>query len=148
MRAVRSRLEARYRPPADGRLTDAQIDMYLRVRRASGAARSEAAAARAVGASQAEFDWVRARLVEALLALDSRRATAAVLESYGRAIATLRESRRGAVDPAAARRVDGEIAALERERATLRRPDPLLSVVAANAARVEKRRSEIEAAGP
>ncbi len=148
VRAVRSRLETRFEPPEDGRLTDAQIDMYLKVRRVSGTAESEAAAARADGASPAEFDWVRARVVEALLALDSRRATAAVVESYGRAIAALREARRGAVDPAAARRVEAEIAALERERASLRRPDPLLSVVAANAARVEKRRSEIEAAGP
>jgi hypothetical protein len=148
VRAVRSRLETRFQPPADGRLSDAQIDMYLRVLRASPTSVSEAAAAREVGASPAEFDWVRARIVEALLVLDSRRATSTVLESYGRAIATLREARRGAVEAAAARRIEGEIAALERERAALRRPDPLVSVVAANAARVQRRRSQIEAAGP
>jgi hypothetical protein len=145
---VRVRVRGPFEPPADGRLTDAQIDMYLRVRRASAAAGTDAEAAQRVGASPAEFDWVRARILEALLALDSRRASAAVLESYGRAIATLREARRGAVDPASAARIDREIAALERERSSLRRPDPLVAVVAANAARIERRRTEIEAAGP
>jgi hypothetical protein len=148
VRAVRSRLEPRFEPPADSRLTDAQIDMYLRVRRAAAEAGSDGAAATRLGDSPAEFDWVRARILEALLALDSRRAMAASLESYGRAIAALREARRGAVDAASANRVEREIAALERERQTLRRPDPLNAVVAANAARIEKRRSEIESARP
>ena len=148
VRAVRSRLEPGFQPPADGRLSNAQIDMYLRVRRAAAGAGSDAEAARRVGVSPAEFDWVRGRIVDALLALDSRQATAAVIESYGRAIAALREARRGALDAASATRVENEIAALERERAALRRPDALLTVVAANAARVEPRRAEIEAAGP
>ncbi len=148
VRAVRSRLEPRFEPPADSRLTDAQIDMYLRVRRAAAEAGSDGAAATRLGASPAEFDWVRARIFEALLALDSRRAIAASVESYGRAIVTLREARRGAVNAASANRVEREIAALERERQTLRRPDPLNAIVAANAARIEKRRSEIESAGP
>jgi hypothetical protein len=148
VRAVRNRLEGRFVPPADGRLTDAQIDMFLRVRKAAVTEGSDSEAATRLGVSPAEFDWVRARLVEALLALDSRQASAAVLDFYGRAIETLREARRGAVDRAAAAKIEGEIAALEKERATLRRPDPLASVVAANSAKVEKRRAEIEAAGP
>ena len=81
VRAVRSRIEPRFQPPADGRLTDAQIEMYLRVRRASAGAGSDAEAARRLGASPAEFDWVRGRIVDALLALDSRQAAAAVIES-------------------------------------------------------------------
>lgn len=148
VRAVRSRLEPGFQPPADARLTDAQIDMYLRVRRAMGDADTGAEAATRLGASPAEFDWVRARIVEALLALDSRQATAASHESYGRAIATLQEARRGALDAPSANRVEREIAALERERQTLRRPDPLNAVVAANAARIEKRRAEIESPVP
>ena len=145
---MRNRLEPRFQPPSDARLTDAQIDLYVRVRRAAGDAGSDAEAARRLGASPAEFDWIRARVVEAQLALDSRRAAAAASESYGRAIAALREAGRGAVDTASANRVDREIAALERERQTLRRADPLNAVVAGNAARVERRRAEIEAAGP
>jgi hypothetical protein len=149
VRAVRNRLETRFQPPVDGRLTDAQIDMYLRVlRESNGGTGSEGEAARRAGASRAEFDWVRARIVEGLLALDSRQASAAAFESYGRGIAALREARRGAVAPASAARLDGEIASLERERATLRRPDTLISVVAANAARIERRRAQIESAGP
>jgi hypothetical protein len=146
VRAVRNRLEGRFEPPADSRLTDAQIDLFLRVRKTAGAGGSDSEAATRLGASPAEFDWVRARIVEALLALDSRQASAAVLDAYTRAIDTLREARRGAVDRASAGKIEGEIAAFERERATLRRPDPLAAVVAANSARVEKRRAEIEAA--
>jgi hypothetical protein len=148
VRAVRSRLEPRFEPPADARLTDAQIDMYLRVRRAAGDAGSGSDAAHDAGAAPAEFDWVRARVIEALIALDSGKATAAAQESYGRALAALQEARRGAVDAASANRVEREIAALERERQSLRRPDPLNALVAANAARIEKRRAEIESAGP
>ena len=146
VRAVRGRIEGRFQPPPDGHLTDPQIDLYIRARREGRADGSEAQAARRSGSLPGEFDWIRARVAEALLALDSRQATAAVLETYGRAIAALREARRGAEAPAAAK-IDAQIAAFERERATLRRPDPLLSVVAANAARVERRRAEIESAG-
>ena len=148
VRAVRQRLEGRFVPPADGRLTDAQIDMFLRVRKAAVTEGSDSEAATRLAVSPAEFDWVRARIVEALLALDSRQATSAVFDAYGHAIEALREARRGAVDRASAAKVEGEIAALERERATLRRPDPLAAVVAANSAKVEKRRAEIEAATP
>ena len=146
VRAVRGRIEGRFQPPPDGRLTDAQIDLYIRVRREGRADGTEAQAARRGGALPGEFDWVRARIVEALLALDSRQATTAVVESYGRAVAALREARQGAEAPARAK-IDAQITALERERASLRRPDTLLAVVAANAARVERRRAEIESAG-
>jgi hypothetical protein len=148
VRAVRQRLEGRFVPPADGRLTDAQIDMFLRVRKAAVTEGSDSEAAMRLTVSPAEFDWVRARILEALLALDSRQASAAVFDAYGHAIEALREARRGAVDRASAAKVEGEIAAFERERATLRRPDPLAAVVAANSARVEKRRAEIEAVAP
>lgn len=148
VRAVRSRLEPRFQPPADGRLTDGQIDMYLRARRATAGENADSRTAAQLGASPAEYDWVRSRIVEALLALDSRQARAAALESYGRALAALREARQGAVNAASAKRIESEIAALERERQATRRPDPLLAVVAANAAKVEKRRAEIQSAGP
>jgi len=148
VRAIRSRVEGRFREPADGRITEAQIDLYLRVRRAAGAAGSDADAARGMGVSPAEFDWVRGRIIEALRALDSRKVADAALESYSRAIATLREARRGAGDPGAAARVDAEIAALERERAALRKPDPPGPAVSANAARIAARRAAIESVGP
>ena len=145
---MRSALEPRFQPPADGRLTDAQIDMYVRVRKEMVGAGSESDAVTRLAVSPAEFDWVRARIVEALLALDSRQATTAVTDSYGRALAALKEARQGAVQAASARRVEAELAAFERERQATRRPDPLMAVVAANAAKVEKRRAEIQSAGP
>lgn len=145
---MRSALEPPFHPPADGRLTDAQIDTYVRVRKAMSAAGSETEAATRLGVSPAEFDWVRGRIVEALLALDSRQATTAVVDGYGRALTALREARQGSVQASSARRVEAEIAAFERERQATRRPDPLVSVVAANAAKVEKRRAEIQSAAP
>ncbi len=148
VRAIRSRVESRFRAPADGRLTNAQIDLYLRVRRAAGAAGSDADAARALGASPAEFDWVRGRIVEALGLVDARSATDGALESADRAIATLRETRRAAGDPRCAARVDAEIAGLERERAAMRRPGPVPPGASANTVRVAARRAEIESVGP
>jgi hypothetical protein len=150
VRTLRSRVEGRFEAPADGRLREAQIDLYLRVRREAGPAGSNAEAARALGVSPAEFDWARGRIVEALLALDAQKATSSALESYGRSIAALREVRRGAGNaaPRDAAKLDGEIAALERERATLRASDPVAPGAAANAARIARRRTEIESVGP
>lgn len=148
VRAIRSRVEPRFRPPADGRLTDAQVDMYLRVRRAVRGTASDATAARELGVDPAEFDWVRARITEALSVLDARHVAQAGAEAYGRAIASLRKAREEAGDPRTTAMLDAEIAAGERERAALRRPDPLPPGIAANAARVAIRRTDIEALGP
>jgi len=148
VRSIRSRVEPAFRAPADGRLTDAQLDAYAKVRRAMRGATSGADAARAVGVDPAEFDWIRARIFEALGVLDSRRVGESALESYGRAIASLRAAREAAADPKTGARIDAEIAAFERERAALRRPDPVAPAALANAARVEARRGEIEALGP
>lgn len=148
VRAIRSRVEPAFRPPADGRLTPAQLDTYLKVRRALRGATSDTDAARSLGVDPAEFDWIRARIIEALAVLDARRLAESGLESYGRAIASLRAARESAADSKTAARIDAEIAALERERAALRRPDPAGPAAVANAARVEARRAEIEALGP
>jgi hypothetical protein len=148
VRAIRSRVEPNFRAPADGRLTDAQIDAYLKVRRAVDGTVSDAEKARGLGVDPAEFDWVRARIIEALSALDSRKVAEAGLEPYTRGIASLREARVAAGDPRTAARLDTEIAAMERERALLRKPDPLPPAAVANAARVAPRRAQIESLGP
>ncbi len=95
----------------------------------------------------AEFAWVRARIAEALLALDARQVSDAAAETYASALAHLRETRRAAKDPKTAARLDAEIAALEKERAALHRPVPA-SAASRNAALVAPRRAEIERAGP
>ncbi len=95
----------------------------------------------------AEYAWVRARIQEALLALDADRVAAASSEGYARAIAGVREARRSTRDPKIAARLDAEIATLERERASLRKTGPASGSLQRNAALVSPRRAQIEAAG-
>jgi hypothetical protein len=146
VRALRARALPRFRPPADGVFTAAQLDAFLRVRRAAGN-RTEAQAASALGADPVEIAWVRARIVEALLALEARQVTDAAFESYGGAIARLREARRSTREPKTAARLDVEIAGLERERASLRKGEPPAPASLKNAARLAPRRAELLALG-
>ncbi len=146
VRALRARALPRFRPPADGVFTAAQLDAFLRVRRAAGN-RTEAQAASALGADPVEIAWVRARIVEALLALEARQVTEAAFESYGGAIARLREARRSTRDPKTAARLEVEIAGLERERASLRKGEPPAPASLKNAARLAPRRAELLALG-
>ena len=146
VRAIRERVRLRFSPPANGLLTDAEIDAFVRVRKASGR-RPPADVAEEMDVDPAEFSWVRARIGDALMALDAQRATDAAAGSYAEALATLRETRRTTRDARAASRIDAEIAALERERSGLRRP---ISAAPAgrNAARIAPRRAELEQLGP
>lgn len=147
VRALKTGVRPAFQPPADGLLKPADVDLFLKVR---GQARSssEAEAFRATGADQAEFAWVRARLREALLALDADRVAAAASEAYARGLAVLRDARKSARDPKTGARLDVEIATLERERATLRKSHPVAASLARNAALLAPRRAEVEAAGP
>lgn len=137
----------RFRPPADGFLTNAQLDLYIRVRRAA-RGRADEDVARAAGGDPEQFSWVRARIVEALVSLDTRRVHAAAEESYGRAIAALNETRKSVKDRDTLRSLDEQIAGLEKERASRRRPEPVPPALAANAALVATRRAEIDAFSP
>jgi hypothetical protein len=136
-------VRAGFQPPADGLLTDAQLDRYVKVRRAA-KGRSGEDAARAVGVDPDELAWVRTRVDEALLEADRRRIRAASDEVYGKTIATLRETRKAVKDEKEGRALDEQIAGLERERAALRKADAVPPSVAANAKRVAARRSELE----
>ena len=137
-------LSAHYQPPPDGLLTDRHLDLYGKVRRAA-RDRSESDAARALGVDPDEFAWVRSRIVEALVALDSSRVRDASAQTYTHAIASLRETLRKVRDPKTARTMEAQIAALERERAGMRRSDPLPAALAANTRKVAARRAELEA---
>jgi hypothetical protein len=147
VRALRARALPGFRPPADGAFTDAQLDTFLKVRRTA-KNRTEAQAASALGADPVEIAWVRARIVEALLLLEARQVTDAAFESYGGAIARLREARRSTRDPKTAQRLDVEIAGLERERGSLRKGEPPTPASLKNAARLAPRRAELRALGP
>ncbi len=100
-----------------------------------------------MGVDPGEFGWVRARITEALIALDARQVGDAAYEAYGTALVRLRETRRSTRDPKSAARLEAEIAALERERGTLRRSDSA-SAASKNGARVAARRAELERVGP
>jgi hypothetical protein len=140
---ARLRAQAGFQPPADGLLTDGQIDRYVKVRRAA-KGRSDEDTARAVAVDPDEFVWVRSRVIEALLEADRRRVRAASDEVYAKTIASLRETRRAVHDAATGRSLDEQIAGLERERATLHKPEPVPSPVAANSRKVAARRSELD----
>lgn len=133
-----------FAPPLDRLLTGRHLDLYVRVRRAA-KDRSEADAARALGVDPDEFAWVRARIIEALVAQDEARVRSAAAGTYDRTIASLRKTLDSVRDRETSRTIQSQIAALERERGGMRRPDPLPSDIAANARLVGGRRAELEA---
>lgn len=138
---------ARFRPPADGLLSDAQLDRYVRVRRAA-RGRSEEEAARAMGVDPEELGWVRARVVEALVLLDTTQVRSGAEGTYARTIASLREATKSVKDKETLRRMNEQIAHLERERGSLKPPEAPPAAVAANARKLAPRRSDVEAARP
>jgi len=146
-RASRIQVLSRFRPPADGQLSDAAVDRYLRVRRAA-RGRSDLQAARAAGVDPDEYAWVRARVIEALVALENRSVRAASEETYGRTITSLRHARQAARDRETQRTLEEQIAGLERERASLKQVDAAPVSVTMNAKLIARRRAEIEALSP
>lgn len=135
----------RFQPPADGLVTDAQLDRYIRARR-SARGRTDEETSRAVGVDPEEIAWVRARVVEAVVYLETAQVRAAAEGTYARTIASLREAAKGAKDRETARKLEEQIAALERERANLKAPDQASPSVVANAKRIAPRRAELQAA--
>ena len=137
----------RFQPPADGLVTDAQLDRYARVRRAA-RGRTEEEAARAVGVDPQEAAWVRARVVEAIVYLETSQVRASADGTYARTIASLREAAKSAKDRETLKKLEEQIALLEKERAGLRAPDSPAPSVAANARRIAPRRQELDAGSP
>src|SRR5262249_17287022 len=133
----------RFQPPADGQLTDAMIDRYVRIR-AAAKGRSETEAARGFGMDSDELVWVRARIIEALAALDTRKVRMASEESYSRAIAPVRRTRDGARDKETLKTLNEQIAALEKEKASLKALEALPTPIVANSRRVAARRADLE----
>ncbi|MGH9367743.1 MAG: hypothetical protein ACRD3M_08740 [Thermoanaerobaculia bacterium] len=141
------RAQPLFRPPADGLLTDEQVERFLRVRRAA-KGRTDAESARALGVSAEEVAWTRARVIEALAALDEKRVRDASVEAYGKALAGLRSARASARDSGEASLLDQQIAALERERAAVRREETAPPALAGNLRKVADRRAELDAVAP
>jgi hypothetical protein len=139
--AVRS--AARFVPPADGLVTDAQLDRYVKVRRAA-RGRTDEKTAQAVGVNAEELAWVRSRVLEAVVYLETTQVRNAADGTYARTIASLKEAAKGARDRETIRKLEEQIAALERERASLKTADATPPAVIANARKIAPRRAELE----
>ena len=133
-----------YRPPADGVLTPAQVETFLKVREAtvralaapggdaplegeegiSGASEARAAevrAARALGVPVEEHLWVRERVLEAEAAEMTAKLNADVLVLLEKTLASLRNRLPAAPDDASRRLLGEQIASFEAEAARVRR---------------------------
>ena len=106
--------------------------------------RSEEETARAVGVDPEELAWVRSRVVEALVSLDTAQVRSAADGTYARTIAAVREAAKTVKNPETLRRLNEQIVLLERERASLKPPEAPPAAVAANARRVAARRADLE----
>jgi hypothetical protein len=89
-----------FKPPADGRLTEAQVRLFLKSREA--------------GFSRQEYEWVRARVQEARLAGLTSGLDRKVIESRRRILRSLEERSRAATDPAKKAEMDRNIAEVRR----------------------------------
>ena len=137
----------RFRPPADGLLTDAMIDRYLKVRRAA-RGQPEEDAASALRADPGETVWVEARIREALAELNTRRLRAETEDGYARAISSLKQARESIRDKESAKTLNEQIVTLEKERASLKALDSGTPGLVANARRIAGRRAEIDSVRP
>jgi hypothetical protein len=89
-----------FKPPADGRLTEAQVRLFLN--------------GQASGFRPQEHEWVRARVQEARLAGLTSGLDQKVIESRRRILRSLEERRRAATDPAKKAELDRGIAEVRR----------------------------------
>ena len=89
-----------FKPPADGRLTEAQVRLFLE--------------AKERGFSAQEHEWVRARVQEARMAGTTSGLDRKMIESRRRILRSLEEGSRAATDPAKKAELDRDIAEVRR----------------------------------
>ena len=150
-----------YTPPADGRLTDAQVAKYVaylqnRARLASVETDAESdsrgdrdsGAARSLGVNPDEIRWIGQKVLEARIRIGEKEAEKRNLETYRATIAALRRALEASTDPATRSTVSRQIAELEKESGeterSLRRPTE--KVLASNQALVLHYRVELDSA--
>jgi hypothetical protein len=126
-----------YRPPADGRVTPAQVEVYLsildRVRLDLRGARptpagdplatlpADVAAARARGVNVEEFLWVKERVLEAEAATMTARLNASALAMLEKTLADLKERRADAADEGSRKLLAEQTSQFEAEAERVRR---------------------------
>jgi hypothetical protein len=153
-----------YRPPADGKVTPAQVDAFLsvldRVRLDQRGARptpaadplssvpADVAAARARGLNVEEFLWVKERVLEAEAATMTARLNAAALAMLEKTLADLKERRADAADEGSRKLLDEQTAQFEAEAERVRRESKAREpdVVRANVRTLEPYRTRLAAA--
>lgn len=126
-----------YRPPADGRVTPQQVEIYLgvldrvRLDRKAGktpppsdpltSVPADLAAARVRGVNTEEFLWVKERVLEAEAASMTARLNASVLAMLDRTLADLKARKADAADEGSRKLVVEQIANFEAEAERVRR---------------------------
>jgi hypothetical protein len=126
-----------YRPPADGRVTPQQVEIYLgvldrlRLDRKEGktpppsdpltSVPADLAAARVRGVNTEEFLWVKERVLEAEGAAMTAHLNASVLAMLDRTLADLKARRADAADEGSRKLVGEQIANFEAEAERVRR---------------------------
>lgn len=150
-----------YMPPADGRLTDAQVAKYVaflqnRARLTSGDpdlesdSRSDrdAEAARSLGVNPDEIRWIGQKVLDARIRIGEKEAERRNLETYRATIASLKKALDASTDPATRSTVFRQMTELERESAEIERSlrRPTERVLASNQALVLHYRIELDSA--
>jgi hypothetical protein len=146
--------QAKYDPPADGKLTEQQIAMYVAVKQralriralAEGLddATADLRAALEQGGNPKEYQWVAERVMEALLSELSQRLAAQLAEGREQYVQMLEVQKQAATDTAQRAAIDKQIAAARAEQAQ-RGQAPASEALRHNLALVAKHRDEIKA---
>jgi hypothetical protein len=154
--------ERPYRPPADGRLTESQVQAYLAAIRAlparagssspDGSRASPEKADDGAGSlhgSAEEYRWVRQKVLESEMRLDERAAVRREVEIDRTAAAALRQAASASTDPPTRESLARQIADLERRAADREREGrkPGDPAETANDALVSRYRRQIAGAG-
>jgi len=116
-----------YKPPADGRLSRRQVEMYLEVHRReekirdamrakgdlANLATADLRAARELGYNPREYAWVRDRALEAEMLRATRTLSLQVAESRQALLALLRKQKEAATDAGRKAEIDRQIRELQ-----------------------------------
>lgn len=111
---------ATYQPPADSKLTERQVRMYLEVKRLSrkNVQRDEPSASQdlratlELGYNPKEMSWVQERMMDAWIALRGQELDRKIAESRVRMLRDLEAQARATVDPARRAGLEKQIAAI------------------------------------
>lgn len=121
MKVVEEAARARFAPPADGRLNEEQVRMYLevrereeKIRQASGSVGAEASAAglraaQELGRNPKEYQWIGERVLEARTAGVTGDLDRKIVDSRRKILISLEEHRRTLTDPTKQAAVDRQI---------------------------------------